>query len=83
MMCKHHLIHWTNKIKEKKDKEKQERRLAIISYLESPHISWVSSRLQTVLVTFEEKLQEEPAKVSKRTHVCRSVMKEIMKESRL
>lgn len=52
--------------KEKK-KAKQDHKLVIISYLESPHISWVSCCLQTVLVTFQEKLQEEPAKVSKRT----------------
>lgn len=33
------------------------------SYLKSPHIPRVSRCLQTILVAFQEKLQEEPAKV--------------------
>lgn len=49
-------------------------------YLKSPHISWVSCRLQTILVTFQEKLQEKPAKVNKRTHVYKSVMKKLWKK---
>lgn len=47
----------------------------IFSYLKSPHIPRVSCSLQTILVTFQEKLQEEPAKVNKRAHVCTSATK--------
>lgn len=49
--------------------------LSIYSYLKSPHIPWVSCCLQTILVAFQEKLQEEPAKVNKGTHVCTSATK--------
>lgn len=41
-------------------------------YLESPHVPWVSCCLQTILVAFQEKLQEEPAEVNIRTRVCRT-----------
>lgn len=57
------------------------RRKNIISpYLKSPHISGVSCRLQTILVALQEKLQEEPAEVNKRTHVVRISNDETMKE---
>lgn len=46
-----------------------------LSYLKSPHVPWVSRSLQTILVAFQEKLQEEPAKVNKRTRVCTSATK--------
>lgn len=49
-------------------------------YLKSPHISGVSCRLQTILVALQEKLQEEPAEVNKRTHVVRISNDETMKE---
>ena len=36
-------------------------------YLKSPHVPRVPRRLQTILVTLEEELEEEPAEVNKRT----------------
>lgn len=42
------------------------------AYLKSSHIPRVSCCLQTILVTFQEKLQEKPVKANKRTQVYTS-----------
>lgn len=39
----------------------------ICAYLKPPHVPGVSRRLQTILVTLQEELQEKPAEVNKRT----------------
>ena len=32
----------------------------VSTYLKSPHVAWVASILQAILIAFQEKLQEEP-----------------------
>ena len=39
-----------------------------VSYLEPPHVSWVSCIFQTVLIALEEELEEESADKNKNTH---------------
>lgn len=51
--------------------------MSFSTYLKSPHIPRVSCRLQTILVTFQEELQEKPAKVNERAHVCGSASKKL------